>query len=82
MTLLAILTAAGLILNVLLAIAVVRGVSDIQKRIDTREELDGIWRDALMERVRRLEGRAKHISDGQARPAPKRAPERRSGHGK
>ena len=53
--LLAILMAFGLILNVLLAISVVRTVSSIQKRFDLREELDGIWRNTALSRIQNLE---------------------------
>lgn len=82
MTLLAILMACALALNVLLAVAVIRSTGDLQRRFNLREELDASWRDSMLDRMRRLEDRAKRSPGGQARTTPKPAPERRSGHGR
>lgn len=55
MTFLAILTAIGLALNVALVIVTLRSLSDLRKRMELREELDGDWHISMLARVRALE---------------------------
>lgn len=58
MTFLAILFAAAIVLNIILAVFTILSLSDMRRLLDTHLEQDALWRGAVRKRLRRLEHRA------------------------